>query len=334
MDKNNVRILFIGSKQIGLECLHAMHATVRENIVGVVTMDDSDDTRTVLDKFKLLCSSNKYSLVIAKNRKESESAIKSFSPDLCIVVGWYWLISKEVLNVPKMGFLGIHNSLLPKYRGSSCLVWSIINGEKEVGITLFSFTEGMDDGDIWAQRKIELKDSYYISDVLELLISEAKKMLSETLPLIIEGKMLPHPQKLEDSTYCARRFPDDGEIDWSLPAHKIYNYVRAQSFPYPGAYTWYKGEKLIVWKLKVLNAIYYGTPGQVAEINKDGVSVVCGDNKVVILQKIEINGRLDDAPNNIIKSFSVRFPTRPIQRDQMLYMTDSSVNHNTNNNVK
>jgi len=300
-------VLFMGSKRLGLRCLEQMCKVAPASLSGIMIYDDREDTRSIYDAFVSFCSNIEVPFYSVRKRKESEEVIRKVKPDLCIVVGWYWLISKETLNVVPYGFLGLHNSLLPKYRGAAPLVWAIINDEKETGISLFSFTEGMDDGDIWAQEKVSIKDDDYISDILNKIEDKGAYLFKTKYKDILEAKIEPKSQKHEEATYCAMRFPFDGEIDWNKPARYVYNYIRAQSEPYPGAFTYYNDKKLIIWKAKDSGITYYGKPGQVAMINEEGVFVVCGDNYPVIIKEVQLEHEQKVAANEVVKSFKTRF---------------------------
>lgn len=284
-----MKVLFIGSKQMGYHILKLMYSINPESIVGVMTLDDSLDGRSRFHEMKLFCSDNDIDFYIANNKKHSETIIQNLRPDICFVISWYWLISKEILNLVPMGFLGIHNSLLPKYKGSSPLVWSIINGERYVGSSLFSFTEGMDEGKIWYQCRIELKFHHYIDDILKLIEKGMLQFFKESYLLILEGGLKPHSQDPSEATYSSRRIPEDGKINFNKSSLQIYNFIRAQSFPYPGAFIDHKGKKLIVLKSLPKDRTYYGTSGQVAKIDNEGVWIICGDSKAIVLKEMNYN---------------------------------------------
>ncbi len=303
--KRSKKVLFIGSKNLGLRCLKEMHNLDPGSIAGVLTIDDRDDGRSVFEEFEQFSSDKKISFHAARNKNEAEDIIRQVAPEMCFVVGWYWIIGRKTLESVPNGFLGIHHSLLPKYRGGSPLVWAMINGEKIIGTTLFSFAEGMDDGDIWAQEKVEVGDNDYISDMLARLEEKAVLILKEKYIAILEGKIKPVPQDHKKATFCAQRIPDDGMIDWKKSAMEIYNFVRAQSEPYPGAFTFFNDKKLIIWRAHMDDVIYYGTPGQVAERSGDSVYVICGDNRPVVLETVEYDGKKASA-GDIIKSIKTR----------------------------
>lgn len=300
------KVLFMGSKQIGLRVLREIHSLSPDTLIGAITFNDTDDTRSVFNGFEDFSRTNNVDLYVANNKKHSEKIINQLKPDLCLVVGWYWLISNVTLDVVPYGFIGVHNSLLPKLRGGSPLIWAIIAHEKTLGLSFFTFTPGMDDGPIWAQGSITVTEEDYISDILVKLEDEAIKILQGNYLSILTGSIRPIEQNHEQATYSAARFPDHGNIDWSKPACDAYNFIRAQSHPYPGAFTYLESQVLKIWKAKPCNWTYYGTPGQVARISDEGVYVICGNNTAIIIEEVDFRGNSERA-NKIITSIKVRF---------------------------
>ena len=300
------RVVFMGSKSAGLGCLRRLVALAPDRLVGVITLDDRADSRSALGGFATFAEELEQPLHVAKDRLHSENLLVELRPDLVFVLGWYWLIPKTVLDRVPGGFVGIHYSLLPKYRGSSPLVWQIINGEPTVGLSVFSFTETMDEGPIWAQIRVRLLESDYIADILAKLESKTEEVLADIYPGMLDGSLKPRPQRDEPATYGAARCPDDGLINWNQPARSVYNFIRAQSSPYPGAFTIYGGNKLPIWKADLLNTQYYGLPGQVVRVASEGVYVVCGDNHPLLLRTVS-----DQRPaQEVIRSVTTRLPSR------------------------
>ena len=289
--KPGKRVVFLGSKSMGLRCLWEIYRLSPGSLSAVVTVDDSGDARSVLSDFRRFCLNQSILFYIAKRRQEAEKYIRQLSPDLCIVVGWYWLISQKNLASVPGGFLGIHNSLLPKYRGGAPFNWAIMNGEKEIGISLFSLTDKMDAGDIWAQASMKLKDSHTISDVLKRMEPSAAGLFRKHYLDILKGRLTPSPQDHSKATVGAQRRPEDGLIDWKKTSGEIYNFIRAQSRPYPGAFTFFKKKKLVIWKARKSETARMGCPGQVVKAGCGGLTVICGDDKPLILTEIELNGK-------------------------------------------
>ena len=270
------KVLFIGSKAIGLRSLEIIHRLSPESISGVMTLDDSNDDRSVLGQFEMFCEENELNLSIVNTRYEADQAVRNVDPDICLVVGWYWLIKQEILAVASMGFLGIHHSLLPKYRGSSPLVWSIINGDNQVGTTLFSFTEDMDDGPIWAQAEVDVEEIDDIATLLKKLDHEVGVILENKWLGILDGSSSSRLPDLSQSTFCDRRHPKHGQIDWSNSAKEVFNFIRAQTTPYPGAFSGFDGEKILIWSSRMLEETE-DLPAGMIYASESQLVVMCGN---------------------------------------------------------
>jgi methionyl-tRNA formyltransferase len=304
------RVLFLGSKQIGLNSLSTIFNLDKSSLIGVITLDDRNDSRNVFEEIQQFCDDRNINIYVVKNKQESEELIIKLKPELCIVVGWYWYIPKKIIDTVPEGFLGIHGSLLPKYRGGSPLVWAIINGEKNAGVTLFSFSEGLDNGPIWDQRIVELQPDDYVYEILKKIEDAATDIFQKKYLLILNGLIKPEPQNDAEATYCAQRIPEDGMIDWKKPAKDIYNFIRAQSHPYPGSFTIFNGEPLRILQADFTDMSYFGTPGQVGKITNEGVYIICGDNKPIIVKDVQYRSTTTIPAKSIITSIKIRFENR------------------------
>lgn len=297
-----MRVLFIGSKSLGLRLVTEMCRY--QAPMAVVTIDDRDDTRSVFNDLQKLAAEKNLPFHVARNRKHSEELFRELRPDLCFAGYWYWLISGEL--VQSVPYIGMHPSLLPRLRGGSPLVWAMITGDTTVGFSFFSLTAAMDDGPIWAQESIEVGPDEYIGDVLKRFEAKAAETMRELYPAVLNGQAKPREQDHSRATYCVMRLPTDGLIDWSQSAERVFNFIRAQSYPYPGAYT-YMGEKPVkVWRARRFDGTYYGMPGQVAQLGSDGVTVTCGANSAIILEEVQAGDSKQPAVN-VIKSIKTRF---------------------------
>jgi methionyl-tRNA formyltransferase len=185
-----------------------------------------------------------------KKTKDYEPIINDMNLDLILVLGWYYMIPSSIRNLTKHGAWGIHASLLPKYAGGAPLNWAIINGEKETGVTLFRMDEGVDDGDIIAQKRFDIEYSDSIKEVYERATIVSKELLEEVL---VDMKNIHFRKQNKDLIEIyPQRNPKDGEIDLTKSSTELYNFIRAQSNPYPGAYIKTKdGKKLIIEKARV-----------------------------------------------------------------------------------
>jgi methionyl-tRNA formyltransferase len=177
--------------------------------------------------------------------------IMELKPDVILVMGWYYMVPKKIRELAKYGAWGIHASMLPDYAGGAPLVWAIINGEKETGITLFKLDDGVDDGDIIYQKRIEIAEEDSIKTVYEKVTNFSKIILLEALQNISTISFTPQ-DKSKLKIYPQRK-PEDGEINWDWDAKRIKNFIRAQTKPYPGAFTIIKNKKVTIWDADIIN---------------------------------------------------------------------------------
>ncbi len=297
------KCLFVGSKKLGLSCLEKLVEFRPETICAVVTLDDSDDSRSELDGFKKI-SEHGIPVHVLENKPDLLPFLEKYTPDLVLVCGWYRIIPAALLSMPKQGFVGIHNSMLPKYRGGSPLVWAMINGEREVGISIFRFTPGMDEGPVYTQKSVLIYEANYISDMLEGIEALIPETLKDCYSSILAGDLPPQEQQGTPS-YCAQRKPDDGKINWCASQENIYNFIRAQSWPYPGAYSFHGERKITFWKVRKSDQLYYGTPGQIVFGKNGEVMVICGDNHPLLIDKISVDGQ-EATPGTTLNSLQIR----------------------------
>jgi methionyl-tRNA formyltransferase len=176
--------------------------------------------------------------------------IKNLEPDLILVLGWYYKVPAAIRKLARYGAWGIHTSLLPRYAGGAPLVWSMIAGEKETGVTLFRLDDGVDSGDIIMQESFPINLEDTIKEVYHKATESSMKILIKALHRIDEIEFTPQDRK-KIEIYPQRK-PSDGEIDWSKPALEIYNFIRAQSEPYPGAFVrTCDNKKLVIEKARI-----------------------------------------------------------------------------------
>jgi len=299
-------VVLIGSKELGFLALQDMYLLGPSALRGVITLDDRADPRSTFTLMSDFAREHGIRFCIASNRAHSESLVRDLKPRCCFVVGWYWLISEETLQSVPDGFFGIHNSLLPKYRGGSPLVWALLNDEKSVGISLFTLTPGIDNGSVWGQKAVTIEEDDYIHDVFVKLEIKTSELLRETYLPILSGTAAPLVQDEKEATYCAQRRPDDGKIDWSNTSRYIYNFIRSQSEPYPCAFTFLNNESVKIIRARQCPTTFFGTPGQIVRIENNGIYVSCGDKRAITVEQIEYRGSKDSA-TNLIKSSKDRF---------------------------
>ncbi|MEO6908393.1 MAG: bifunctional UDP-4-amino-4-deoxy-L-arabinose formyltransferase/UDP-glucuronic acid oxidase ArnA [Abditibacteriaceae bacterium] len=210
------------------------------------------------------------------------SKIAAMEPDILFSFYYRNMLKSVVLDIPKLGALNLHGSLLPKYRGRVPINWALINGEKETGVTLHYMTPKADDGDIVAQGVIPVLDQDTAKTLFDKCVDEAKVLLDEQLPLIKSNAAQRTSQDSSKSTYYGGRKPEDGIIDWTKSATDIRNLIRAVTMPYPGAFSYRANRKFLVWQSSISeqNSVNDETPGTVLSV--EPLIVACGEGGLQI----------------------------------------------------
>jgi methionyl-tRNA formyltransferase len=233
--------------------------------------------------------------------------------DVMLAVSWRYLIPMQIAARAARGCYIIHDSLLPAYRGFSPTVWAMINGEPVVGATLFHAAETVDSGDIVDQVEVEVGPTDRIGDVMDRVTKAYIELLDRNLPLILQGDAPRYPQDELRATYTCKRLPWDNHIDWTGPTRKIYNLIRAVTYPYPGAYTELEGKRMVVWDAEPVSkdVSYVGrVVGRVVKIEKDaGVVVLTGDGQLM-LKKVQVDGEPERCASDVITSLTTTLGCR------------------------
>lgn len=181
------------------------------------------------------------------NEPANVAKVREIAPDLLFSFYYRNMIRPEVLAIPRKGALNLHGSYLPRYRGRVPVNWAVINGETETGATLHHMVEKPDAGDIVDREKVAIAFSDTAFDVFNKVTEAAVKVIARSYPLLVAGTAPRIPMNLAEGSYFGGRRPADGLIDWSRPAVAIYNLVRGVTHPYPGAFTYLDGRKVVVW---------------------------------------------------------------------------------------
>jgi methionyl-tRNA formyltransferase len=199
------------------------------------------------------------------NEPANVARLREIAPAFIFSFYYRNMIRREVLDIPLLGALNLHGSYLPKYRGRVPVNWAVINGESETGATLHYMVEKPDAGDIVDREKVEIAFTDSAFDVFNKVTDAAIRVISRSWPLLRDGKAQRLPMDLAAGSYFGGRKPADGLIDWTKGAVQIYNLVRGVTHPYPGAFTYLDGKKVIIWSAWPVEGA--GEPGQVVSIN-------------------------------------------------------------------
>lgn len=180
-------------------------------------------------------------------REEALLFLQKFSSiDLMISINYLFLLDENIINYPAYGCVNIHGSLLPKYRGRTPHVWAIINNETVTGVTVHHIDSGCDSGNIILQESVAIENQFTGYDILLEFEKRYPNLILKAIELFKKGRPKGTSQNNDHATYFGRRTPDDGRINWIWQKERIYNWVRAQADPYPGAFSFYNGAKIVI----------------------------------------------------------------------------------------
>lgn len=213
------------------------------------------------------------------NTDRCKGRLRELDPDVIFAVSWPELLEAEVLSIPTHGCVGRHISLLPKRRGRAPVAWAILQNLEKTGVTLFWLDEGVDTGDIIEQRSFSITYDDDASTVYEKASDTTVELLDHVLELFEAGEFPREPQDESEATFTHPRRPDMGLIDWTNSAQRLYHFIRAQTKPYPGAFTYHRMDKISVWSSKVHHdTATEANPGRILErIGGDHYRVQTGE---------------------------------------------------------
>lgn len=288
-----MKIVFMGTPDFAVNALEALIAGGYE-IISVVTQPDKPKGRGKHLQYSPVKEiALKHGLDVFQPEKirgqESVEYLKGLGADIFVVAAFGQILSREVLDIPKFGCINIHGSLLPKYRGAAPIQWAILDGEKETGITIMQMNEGLDTGDMLTKCVVPIS----LEDTGETLFHKMAKagaeLLLETIPLIVKGEVSPVPQKEEESSYARMIKKEMGCIDFNRPACELDCFVRGMN-SWPGAYTFYQGKSLKIWKAVVEEEESESLPGTISDVTKDSIKVATGKGQLVI-RELQLEGK-------------------------------------------
>jgi methionyl-tRNA formyltransferase len=227
-----------------------------------------------------------------------------------VVMGWRTLISERVLSAARFGAVGLHESLLPAYRGFAPVNWAVINGESRTGVSLFYLTAtGVDNGDIVGQAGVPIGEADTAYEVYQRTARASLELLQDHFDRLLDGTAPRTPQDEGLATYTCARMPDDGLIDWNWGTHVIHNLVRGLAHPYPGAFSYFGGKRYRIWSGRSVEPAraYAGRiPGRLVSCGKAGVEVLTGDGIYRVLTASE-DGQEPVPAESIFRSVRASF---------------------------
>jgi methionyl-tRNA formyltransferase len=277
-----MRIVWVSFDTIGRECLLAA-AQVGADVAAIVTLPGPvDPLRSGQCMFDQVATEVGAQLIEtgSVNAPEMVSAVAAVEPDALFVVGWSELVSDQLIEIPSRGVFGMHPTLLPRHRGRAPIPWTILSGLARTGVTLFEITdETADSGPIVGQVEVAVAPNETATTLMLKITDAHVALIREYVPMLAEGSAPRIPQDARRASSWPRRAPDHGIIDWETRASYLEAWVRAQTTPYPGAFTYVDDEKLIVWRAR---AMPWEGEAPAGTVVADGPVVACGEGALLL----------------------------------------------------
>lgn len=295
-----MKIVFMGTPDFSVPSLKKM--IEKYNVSAIVTQPDKPSGRgkkVSISPIKEVGLSNKIP-IFQPEKIRTDSVIinklKEIEPDFIIVVAYGQILTKEILDIPRLGCICLHASLLPMYRGSAPINWCLINGETKTGNTTILMDTGIDTGDMLMRSELEISESMTAGELYNLLKINGAELLEETINGIIIGKICGVKQPNDGSSYVKMLNKQMAKINWNDSSTNIHNLIRGlSSWPYkninswPTAYTYYKDIPFKIFKSKSLEANIIDPPGYIIDANDEGIKVAT-KNGILIIEILQFPG--------------------------------------------
>jgi methionyl-tRNA formyltransferase len=307
-----LRLVFCGTPEFALPSLRRLIADSNFQIAAVVTQPDRPRGRgqqlaaSPVKEFAL--ASGLYLYQPEKMRSESaELFLKRMAPDAVVIIAYGQIIPANLLTIPRLGWINLHASLLPKYRGAAPINWAIVNGEKVSGLTTMQVDAGMDTGPILIQHEMEIGREETAPELAHRMAEAGAPLVADSLLSLANGTITPRAQDSSQASRAPLLKKEHGQIDWNSPAAQISNRIRGFE-PWPGAYTFFRGQHSQVWGRELGRVSTHAlaeylasdagrtqntsssSPGAILP-EGDSVVVACGGKSYLSLEAVKLEGR-------------------------------------------
>lgn len=283
-----MKIIYMGTPDFAVAPLEAILKAGHE-VTAVVTQPDRQKGRGREVQYSPVkeCALS-YGIPVLQplkiKEKDAVEELRKYPADIFVVAAFGQLLSEEILNMPRLGCINIHASLLPAYRGAAPIQWCVINGEEKTGVTIMQMAKGMDTGDILLQKEVVLDEKETGGSLFDRLMETGAELIVEALPKIEAGELTPVVQKEELATYAGKITKDMGNIDFAKSAVTIERLIRGLN-PWPSAFTHYKGKILKIWEADVVSERANAenpVPGTVIAMDKESFTLATGEGALRI----------------------------------------------------
>ncbi|WP_404409079.1 methionyl-tRNA formyltransferase [Jeotgalibacillus malaysiensis] len=300
-------VIFMGTPDFSVPVLQRVIADGYE-VKAVVTQPDRPVGRKkVLTPPPVKREALNHNLRVIQPEKLSGSPeleeIIALEADLIITAAFGQLLPKKLLDAPKLGCINVHASLLPELRGGAPIHHAIIRGYDKSGITIMYMAEKLDAGDIISQREVAITDEDHVGTLHDKLSEAGADLLSETLPLLIDGKAKRTEQDHKKATYAWNIKREEEKIHWNRPGREVFNQIRGL-YPWPTAYTIFRDKPLKIQQVKLTEGS--GTPGEVIQVSDEGIVFATADDDAVLVTELQPSGKKKMSASDFLRGSAIQ----------------------------
>lgn len=294
-----LKIVFMGTPEFAVPALEEI--IKKYNVEAVFTQPDKPKGRGQKLQFSPVKETAiKYNIPVyqptrLRGDEESFNVLKSIKPDLIIVIAYGQILPLSILEIPRLGCVNVHASLLPELRGAAPIQWAIINGNSKTGNTTMFMAEGIDTGDMLLKSELMIGEEETADELHDRLSLDGVQLLINTIEGLNNNTIKPEKQNDELSTHASMLKKELGHVDWNNTSDKIHCLIRGVT-PWPGAYSYYEDKMIKICKaVKNSNNKSYDNPGQILEATKNGIEVACKEGSIIIKELQEVGSKRMDA---------------------------------------
>jgi len=291
---NRLRVVFCGTPQFAVPSLKKLLSLPEFEILAVFTQPDRPRGRgnqvafSPVKEVAVAAAMPVYQPEIIR-APQIEEQLRGLAPDVIVIIAYGQIIPRRLLPIPRLGWINLHASLLPNYRGAAPIAWAIANGESVTGNTTMRIDAGMDTGELLLQQELTIGPEEAAPELAGRLSEMGAELMVETLRGLQSGKLNSRQQDHFAATHAPILRREDGRIDWTRPAQEIYNRMRGFE-PWPGAYTEFRGQSCHVWGRPVSKEVSSEAPGTLV-LERGKVLVTCGAATLMELTHVKLEGR-------------------------------------------
>lgn len=291
MDKNKERIIFMGTPSISAKVLEGLILNGYHVVALIAQPDRPVGRKKILEPVPTKVVAEKYNIPVyqpIKIRKEYEF-VNELQPDVIVTLAYGQIVPQGLLDIPRLGCINLHGSLLPKYRGAAPIQYALINNEKKTGMTLMKMVKEMDAGEMYATEEVEISDDDNSTSLFEKMGDAALRLILRELPKYLEGKLPGIPQDESQVTFAPSIKPEEEKIDLNKSKEEIFGLIRGLS-EVPGAYLYLGELKLKIYRAMIVSSESLGEVGEIVKADKGGLYLQT-NNGIISLLDLQLEGK-------------------------------------------